>query len=191
MSHKSTTPFLDFLNGGGRTLTIDLRYTVHMSKFYTIEELLDFHNKQEIEKSKNLIIGETTDRIKIGININSESKSFGKITMIQNGEIIECDYPFELFAKYAQYSPKQPEIYGAEQNDATFLAKRLSEGWDCTTSYQYQDALSQAASHNSHEALEILLKAGARLKFKTYREHKKAEYDERTMEILGKYHKEE
>ncbi len=164
-------------------------YTVHMKKFYTIEELHKFNDKQSIHKSGNLIIGESIDSIKIGIKVNLESKSYGKITMIINDEIVECDYSFELFAKYAQYSPKQPEIYAAEENDAAFLRKRLGEGWDFNTSYQYQNALSQAAEHNSYEALEVLLKAGARLKFKSYREHSKDTYDETTMKILDEYHK--
>lgn len=166
-------------------------YTVHVKKFYTIEELPKFNDKQSIHKSGNLIIGESIDSIKIGIKVNLESKSYGKITMIINDEIVECDYSFELFAKYAQYSPKQPEIYAAEENDAEFLKKRLGEGWDFNTSYQYQNALSQAAEHNSYEALEVLLKAGARLKFKSYREHSKDTYDETTMKILDEYHKNE
>lgn len=163
-------------------------YTVQMKKFYTIEELPKFNDIQNIRKSNILIIGESIDVPKIGINVNLESKLYGKITLINNDEIVNCDYSFEMFAKYAQSSPKQPEIYAAEQNDAAFLSKRLREGWDYNTSYQYQNALNQAAEHNSYEALEVLLKAGARLKFKSYREHMKGSYDDKTMDILDKYH---
>jgi hypothetical protein len=166
-------------------------YTVHMKKFYTIEELPNFNNKQSIHKTANLIIGESIDDVKIGINVNLGSNSFGRVTMVINSQIVECDYSFELFAKYAQSSPKQPEIYAAEENDAEFLKKRLREGWDYNTLYQYQNALTQAAEHNSYEALEVLLKAGARLKFKTYREYMKGSYDETTMNILDEYHKDE
>ena len=38
--------------------------------------------------------------------------------MLENDTIKEYEYSFEIFAKYAQGSPKQPEIYAAEQNDA-------------------------------------------------------------------------
>lgn len=163
-------------------------YTVQMKKFYTIEELTKFNDIKNIHKSKNLIIGESIDGAKIGINLNLDSKLYSKVTMIINDDIVNCDYSFEMFAKYAQSSPKQPEIYAAEQNDAAFLSKRLREGWDYNTSYQYQNALNQAAEHNSYEALEVLLKAGARLKFKSYREHMKGSYDDKTMDILDKYH---
>lgn len=164
-------------------------YTIHVDKFYTLEELPEYNDKNNVHKTGNLIIGESVDGTKIGIKIRSGSKSYNKITMIINDEIVECDYSFELFAKYAQHSPKQPEIYAAEQNDAAFLSKRLSEGWDFNTSYQYQDALNQAAEHNSYDALEVLLKAGARLKFKSYREHRQDTYDETTMKILDEYQK--
>lgn len=163
-------------------------YTIHMNKFYTLEELTLFNNKQSVTKTDHLLIGESIDSFKIGINVNPATKSYGKVFMIKNKKLVECDYSFELFAKYAQHSPKQPEIYAAEQNDAAFLRKRLAEGWDFNTSYQYQDALNQAAEHNSYEALEVLLQAGARLKFKSYREHMKSSYDEKTMDILDKYH---
>jgi len=166
-------------------------YTVRMMKFYTIEELLEFNNVQTIKESEILIIGEAINSDKIGINVNKKSKSYGKVQKIKDGRIIECDYFFEKFARYAQSSPKQPEIYAAEENDAEFLKKRLEEGWDYNTVYQYQNALSQAASHNSYEALKELLKAGARLKYKTYREHMKSAYDERTMSILDEYHEQE
>lgn len=159
-----------------------------MNKFYTLEELTLFNNKQSVTKTDHLLIGESIDSFKIGINVNPATKSYGKVFMIKNKKLVECDYSFELFAKYAQHSPKQPEIYAAEQNDAAFLRKRLAEGWDFNTSYQYQDALNQAAEHNSYEALEVLLQAGARLKFKSYREHMKSSYDEKTMDILDKYH---
>ena len=159
-----------------------------MKKFYTIEELPKFNDMRNINKSNNLIIGESIDDVKIGININSESKSYSKVTMIINDEIVKCDYSFEMFAKYAKSSPKQPEIYAAEENNAAFLIKRLEEGWDYNTSYQYQNALNQAAEHNSHEALEVLLKAGARLKVKSYRERMKGSYDDKTMDLLDKYH---
>lgn len=166
-------------------------YTVHIKKFYTIEEMYQNNRIEAIQSSNNLFIGETMDSLKIGINVEKGTKSFGKMTMQTDGIIKECDYYFEIFAKYAQGSPKQPEIYAAEQNDADFLKKRLNEGWDYSTSYQYQNALSQAAEHNSYDALEVLLQAGARLKHKKYRDHMKGTYDERTMEILDNFHKEE
>ncbi len=170
---------------------IDDLYTIHIKKFYTIEELYQYNKIETIRNSNNLIIGESVDSAKVGINLIEKTKSYGKITIQSDGIIKECDYSFEIFAKYAQGSPKQPEIYAAEQNDADFLKKRLNEGWDYSTSYQYQNALSQAAEHNSYDALEVLLKAGARLKHKKYRDHMKGTYDERTMEILDKYHNEE
>ena len=114
--------------------------------------------------------------------------------MSNNGEIKECEYNFELFVKYEQQDPKHPEIYAAEENDADFLKKRLDDGWDgwdFSTPYQHLNALNQAASHNSYEALKVLLEAGARLKHKNYRERMKSTYDDKTMDILDKYHKEE
>ena len=170
---------------------IDDLYTIHMKSFFTINELPQFNTLQSIKDSDILIIGETTDEKKVGIGVNSKTNTFGKMHLVLNEEVVLCDYSFEIFSKYAQGSPKQPEIYAAEQNDYKFLKKRINEGWDVTTSYQYQNALSQAASHNSYEAIEVLLKAGARLKHKKYREHMISAYDEKTMKILDKYHKEE
>ena len=193
---KSYFNYLRILNGRQHNtynmfFPIDDLYTVHMKKFYTIDELSEYNNIESVKNTNCLIIGESSDNAQIGIKIEQESQSFGKITILTGEVIKECNYPFEMFAKYAQGSPKQPEIYAAEQNDADFLIKRLNEGWDYSTSYQYQNALSQAASCNSYDALEILLQAGARLKHKKYREHMKSTYDEKTMEILDKYHKEE
>lgn len=192
---KSFFNYLRILNGRQHNtynmfFPINDLYTIHIKKFYTLEELYKHNDIETIKNSNNLIIGESIDSVNIGINVEKVTKSYGKITMQTDGIIKECDYQFEVFVKYAQGSPKQPEIYAAEQNDAKFLQKRLDEGWDYSTSYQYQNALSQAASHNSYDALEILLMAGARLKHKKYREHMKSAYDERTMEILDKYHKE-
>lgn len=193
---KSYFNYLRILNGRQHNsynmfFPIDDLYTVQIEKFYSIEEMYQTNNIEAIKISNNLIIGETIDSVKIGINVEKGTTSFGKITIQPDGKTKECDYPFEIFAKYAQGSPKQPEIYAAEQNDADFLKKRLTEGWDYSTSYQYQNALSQAAEHNSYDALEVLLNAGARLKHKKYRDHMKGIYDERTMEILDKYHNEE
>ena len=193
---KSYFNYLRILNGRQHNsynmfFPIDDLYTVHIKKFYTIEEMYQNNRIEAVKNSYNLFIGVTTDSLKIGLNVEKGTISYGKITMQTDGIIRECDYNFELFAKYAQGSPKQPEIYAAEQNDADFLKKRLDEGWDYSTSYQYQIALNQAAEHNSYDALEALLKAGARLNHKKYRNHMKSTYDERTMEILDKYHKEE
>lgn len=193
---RSYFNYLRILNGRQHNkynmyFPIDDLYTVHMEKFYTIEELYEYNHIDFVKSSKCLIIGESVDSAQIAIKIEKESQSYGIITMIVDGVIKECKYPFEMFAKYAQGSPKQPEIYAAEQNDAEFLIKRLNEGWDYGTSYQYQNALSQAASCNSYDALEVLLEAGARLRHNKYREHMKSSYDEKTMEILDKYHKKE
>lgn len=163
-------------------------YTVNVEKFYTIGELENVA-RATIQKDPNhLWIGELGNNKKLGIVINPQIDNYGKVVLGENGKIAMCDYLFEVFAKYAQEIPKQPELFAAEENDVAFLKKRLSEGWDYNSVYSYQDAVSQAAQYNSHEALELLLKAGARLKHKDYKMMTYA-YDAKTMEILDKYHK--
>lgn len=162
-------------------------YTVHVKKFYTIEELEQI-TPQTLQKDPTyILIGELVDEKKIGIIINNLDENYGKIVIENDHNIIVQDYNFETFAKFAQASPKQPEIFAAEENDAKFLEKRIVNGWDYNTSYRYQNALSQAAEYNSHEALEVLLKAGARLKHNNYKEMTYS-YDQTTIEILDRYH---
>ena len=122
----------------------------------------------------------------VGVCIQPNDADYGKIAIKKDRDIKICDYSFGKFARYAQGSPIQPEIFAAQENDAAFLKKRLEEGWDFTTKYNYQNALSEAAEHNSHEALELLLQHGARLGDEKYREKTWA-FDEKTMALLDKY----
>jgi hypothetical protein len=165
---------------------INDKYTVKVKKFYNIDELHQTAKLTINKNPKHLWIGELEDKRNLGISIDAQSIDYQKIVIIDNSNIEVCDYTFEKFAKYAQGYPVQPEIFAAEEDDAEFLRKRLSEGWDYTTNYGYQNAVNQAAAHNSYEALEVLLEAGARLQY-DYRSMT-WQYDEKTMGILDKYH---
>lgn len=188
----------DFLRifNGRRHNTYDMffpindMYTVQVKKFYTITELKEMSRLVNNREFKCLILGELVDDRFIGVHVDEASSNYGKMVVVNKGDFEICDYSMETFVKYAQGSPTQPELYAAEQNNAEFLKMRIAEGWDCRTSYQYRNALSQAASFNSHEALKVLLEAGARLKHKKYRQHMKGTYDQTTMEILDQYHNE-
>jgi hypothetical protein len=192
---KSFFHYLRLLNGRQYNsyhmfFPIDNLYTVEVKKFFNIEELENLANISLKKDSNHLWIGELENRKMLGIAINKESDNYGKIVIADNGTVDVCDYSFEKFAKYSQASPKQPEIFAAEENDAEFLRKRIKEGWDYNTIYSYQDAVTQAAENNAHEALEVLLEAGARLSYNNHRVMTYA-YDEKTMEILDKYQKDE
>jgi hypothetical protein len=163
-------------------------YTIQVKKFYTIDELKKFNEGTLNKNSPHLWIGELVDERKLGVSIDKKSSLFGQVAIAKDGKIETCDYTFEKFAKYAQGSPKQPELFAAEENDTEFLRKRLSEGWDYNTSYDSGKAVDHAAQSNSHEALELLLKAGARLRHTRHREMPYL-YDEKTMELLDKYKK--
>jgi hypothetical protein len=165
---------------------IDDLYTVKVEKFFTIEEL-ESEAKTSLEKDFTILwIGILTEGNKLGLIVDKNSADYGRLAVEENGEVKMSAYAFERFAKYAQRAPKQPEIFAAEENDAAFLKKRIEEGWDFTTTYTYQNATTQAAEHNAHEALEVLLRAGARLNHKQHRDMAYA-FDERTMELLDKY----
>ena len=163
-------------------------YTIKVKKFHTLVELNKLAATTITKDPNNLWIGELQNEKKLGIVIDTQSENYGRIVLDENGEIEICDYTFEKFAKYSQGSPTQPEIFAAEENDADFLSKRISEGWDYNTSYSYQNAVTQAAENNAHEALEILMEAGARLRHNKHREMPHT-YDKKTMEILDKYQK--
>jgi hypothetical protein len=190
---KSFFHYLRLLNGRqynshNMFFPIDDMYTVKVKKFFNIEELESMAKASLQKDNKHLWIGELVNEKRLGISINKESDTYGRIVLGDNGKIEVCDYSFEKFAKYAQGDPKQPEIFAAEENDAEFLRKRIKEGWDYNTRYSYQDAVTQAAENNSHEALEVLLEAGARLRGNKHRDSPYV-YDEKTMEILDKYQK--
>lgn len=185
--------YLRLLNGRqynsyNRFFPIDDLYTVLVKKFYTIDELENVAKASLPKDSNHLWIGELENEKMLGIIIDQQSDQYGKVVLAENGTIETCDYSFAKFARYAQGDPKQPEIYAAENNDAEFLTKRIKEGWDFNKSYNYQKAVSQAAEKNSHEALEVLLEAGARLRHNNHR-NSPGTYDEKTMEILDKYQK--
>lgn len=163
-------------------------YTIQVKKFYTIDELKKLNEGTLKKDSRHLWIGELVDERMLGISIDTKSSHYGQVVIAKNETIEIGDYTFEKFAKYAQGSPKQPELFAAEENDTEFLRKRLSEGWDYNTSYNYGKAVDHAAQSNSHEALELLLKAGARLRHTRHREMPYS-YDEKTMELLDKYQK--
>lgn len=163
-------------------------YTIQVKKFYTIDELKEFNEGTLNKNSPHLWIGELVDARMLGISIDKKSSYYGQVVIAKNGNIEIGDYTFEKFVKYAQGSPKQPEIFAAEENDTEFLRKRLSEGWDYNTGYDYGTAVDHAAQSHSHEALELLLKVGARLRYTKYREMPYY-YDEKTMELLDKYQK--
>ena len=187
--------YLRLLNGRqynsyNRFFPIDNLYTVLLKKFYTIDELENVSKESLLKDPNHLWIGELENKKMLGIIINKQSDKFGRVVLAENGVIEICDYSFDKFAKYAQGAPVQPEIYAAEKNDAEFLTKRIKEGWDFNKSYSYQNAITQAAEKNSHEALEVLLKAGARLRHNKHRTMT-GTYDKRTMEILDQYQKDE
>ena len=169
-----------------RYFPIDDLYTVGIEKFYTLEELNE-SALVTLPKNPNILwIGILMDYSFVGVCIQPDESDYGKIALKKDRAIKICDYSFGKFARYAQGSPVQPEIFAAQENDAAFLKKRLEEGWDFTTKYNYQNALSEAAEHNSHEALELLLQHGARLGHKNHRTMPWT-YDEKTMDLLDKY----
>jgi hypothetical protein len=161
-------------------------YTVHVKKFYTLEELSQSAPTNLRENPAVLWIGSLQSGESLGICIQKENSDYGKVVTGSNTGFRVCDYSFEKFARYAQSSPVAPEIFAARENDAAFLKKRLTEGWDYNTEYLYQKAVDQAAEYNAHEALEILLQSGARLRSKKHREITWL-YDARTMDLLDKY----
>lgn len=192
---KSFFHYLRLLNGRqynsyNMFFPIDNWYTVQVKKFFNIEELENMAKVSLPKDSNHLWIGELINEKILGLIIDEKSDDYGKVVIADNGNIEICNYSFERFARYSQGSPKQPEIFAAEENDADFLRKRIKEGWDYNISYSYQNAVTQAAENNSHEALEVLLEAGARLRHNKHRDMPYT-YDKRTMEILDKYQKDE
>ncbi len=169
---------------------IDDLYTVQVKKFFNIEELENMAKVSLPENSKHLWIGELENEKILAVAIDTECDNYGKVVIIDNESIEICKYTFEQFSRYSQGFPKQPEIFAAEENNYEFLEKRILEGWDYNTSYSYQNAVTQAAENNSHEALEVLLKAGARLTHYRYKDIP-YNFDERTIEILDRYQKNE
>jgi len=182
--------YLRILNGRPYNMSFPINdlYTVQVKKFHTIDELSKLFDTTIQKDSQNLWIGELHNGKMLGINIEQESEHYGRVTIADNEQVETCDYSFEKFAKYAQVSPVQPEIFAAQENNADFLQKRLNEGWDYTISYGYQTAISEAAKYNSHEALAVLLEAGARLVNNKHRDMP-YKYDEQTMDLLDKYQK--
>lgn len=165
---------------------IDDLYTVGIQKFFTLTELDESAAEMLSKNPKFLWIGLLKDYSYVGVCIQTDDKDYGKIVISKDNNARICDYSFGKFAQYAQGTPVQPEIFAAQENDTDFLKKRLEEGWDSATIYHYQNALSEAAEHNAHEALELLLQHGARLKHKNHRTMTWS-YDEKTMDLLDKY----
>lgn len=165
---------------------INKLYTVRPKKFYNIEELESLAKKTLPNDPQNLWIGELENGKLLGINIDQANNKFGKMVISDQGEITTCEYSFATFAEFAQNSPIQPEIYAAEKNNSTFLEQRIKDGWDVNTTYSYQTAVNQAAEKNAYDALEVLLKAGAKFRNSNYRKMT-GTYDEKTMKILDKY----
>jgi len=165
---------------------IDQLYNVWVEKFYTLEELDESASVTLPKNPKFLWIGNLVDFSFVGVCIQPNDEDYGKIAIKKDRNIKICDYSFAKFARYAQSSPVQPEIFAAQENDSEFLKKRLEEGWDYTTKYSYLNALSEAAEHNSHEALEVLLQYGARLLHNKHRTMTET-YDEKTMDLFDKY----
>lgn len=163
-------------------------FTVKVKKFHSLDELSKLAEATLGKDPNHLWIGELEDERMLGISIDEKSEWDGQIVIAANGKVEKCDYNFEKFAKFAQGSPVQPELFAAENNDAEFLRKRLNEGWDPKTSYRYQNAVTQAAEYNSYEALEVLLEAGARLRHNKHRDMPYL-FDEKTMKVLDKYQK--
>ncbi|MBT1706313.1 hypothetical protein [Chryseosolibacter indicus] len=163
----------------------DLR-TVKVKKFYTLEELDRIAASSLSEDPNVLWIGLLDPDASLGICVQDSSKDYGKIVIKGSSASQVCDYSFDKFARYAQSSPVEPEIFAARENDVAFLKERIEQGWDYNTTYMYQNAIGQAAEYNAHEVLELLLNAGARLNHKSHREITWL-YDERTMDILDKY----
>lgn len=165
---------------------IDDLYNVRVQKFYTLEELNSLALLTLPKNPDFLWIGLLDLGEDLGICVQKQSHDYGKIAIDKEGDIQICDYSFEKFARYAQSSSVQPEIFAAQENDVFFLKKRLEEGWDFTTEYRYEDAIRAAAKYNAHEVLELLLQHGARLKNKNYT-NRTWPYDEKTMDLLDKY----
>ena len=163
-------------------------YTVQLKEIYSLEKLSKIANTTLFLDPDHLWIGELENGNTLGIKINTNIESYGNVVIKRNQEIIVHDYKFEKFIQHPQYYPKQPEIFAAEENDAEFLIKRLKEGWDYNTSYNYQLAVSVAADYNSHEALEVLLRAGAIVR---YNENIDRTFDKKTTTLIKEYIKEE
>ena len=188
---KSFFHYLRLLNGRQynnyhRHFPVDDLYTVQVRKFYHINELEEVAKVSLPRAPHHLWIGELENDNLLGIVIDQQSAKYGHIVLVNDSIRKLCDYSFELFARYAQAQPVPAEIFAAEENDVAFLQQRIREGWDYNTKYQYQTALKQAAVHNSHEALELLLEAGAR--FEANKRPNLSSYsDEKTMAILDRY----
>jgi len=161
-------------------------YTVEIKKFYTLGELNNLITASLSVNPNFLRIGVLENGEFLSICVQSESRDYGKVAIEKEESIQIYDYSFEKFAQYAQSSPVQPEIFAAQENNLSFLKKRLAEGWDFNTEYSYQDAVNAAAEHNSYEVLEFLLQHGARIRTKNHRDMSWV-YDERTMDLLDKY----
>lgn len=160
-------------------------YTVRVISFYPLNELELMAELTPKEAKDWLPFAELEEGEMAAVGVQPGTPGFGKVAILrQSGQqIVPCDYTFEQFVQYAQESPVQPEIFAAQENDAEFLQKRISEGWDPGTSYRYQKAIEVAAEYNSHEALKVLLQAGERLRHPNHREITWL-YDEETMRIL-------
>lgn len=165
---------------------VDDLYTVNVEKFYTLEELKKSAAGWLPEKPEFLWIGVLNEGSYLGLCVKHESSNYGRIVLGKGGSVKVCDYTFKKFAAYAQSSPVQPEIFAAQENDVVFLKKRLDEGWDFNTEYRYNDAIGQAAEHNAHDALELLLRSGARLRHRNHRQMPWT-YDEKTMDLLDRF----
>ncbi len=183
--------FLKLLNGRQhntyhRYFPVDHLYTVLIKKFFNIDELGAFAQTGKAMAAEGILrIGMIEGGKELGLVVKEAIHGYGQMAIVHDDHVELCAYPFEIFIHYAQSSPVQPEIFAAEENDVAFLRKRLSDGWDCTSVYSYQTAVRQAAEHNAHEALELLLASGANLGHYQHRDMG-YQYDERTMEILDK-----
>lgn len=165
------------------------------SCYFWIGELMDDGNSKDILLSESILnyvrrilsnLFKEKNRL-LGI-VTESGEQFGKVVLGNKGKIEVCDYTFDKFIENVQNLPKQPEIFAAEENDVDFLSERINEGWDCNSSYFYQNAVTQAAEFNAHDALELLLKAGAKFSNNNYKTMTDI-YDFQTIELLDKYYK--
>lgn len=183
--------FLRMFNGKineyNRYFPVNDLYLKKVERFYPLAELESFRN-QGMENHNHLLrIAELSAGEHLWLCTDPQRADFGKLCVqTANNTFETCDYSFEKSVRYAQSHPVQAEIFAAQENDAIFLKKRLAEGWDAATSYHYLTAIEEAASHNAHEALEVLLQHGLRLRDKNFRA-RTYEFDEKTIEILEKY----
>lgn len=185
--------FAEFLRlFGGKTsgnYPINDLYNLKVKQFFTLAELESIAIPAMQNSPGWLPIAPLEADGFWALGIDQTDAFFGKTAIIRaDGQVDVCDYSFEKSARFAQGDPVQPEIFAAQENDAAFLKKRLAEGWDATTSYAYKTAIEEAAEHNAHDALEVLLQAGMRLRHPNHREFA-WRYDEKTMDILDGYSK--